>query len=259
LLGYNFAQNPILFYAKRFIEKGAIGKVFDYRGSYDEDYNSDPDLPWTWRHSKSEAGLGVLGDLTCHLISITHLLMGEIIGLVAKTEIVYKDRQVAGKPGVRKQVDNEDLAHAIVKFRNGAIGVLASSRIAHGRKNGIRIEIHGSKGSLFWDQERLNELQVHTNEGLREDQGFKTILAGPEHPPFAAFGIAGGHTLGFNDTKVIEVAHLLKAIEGKEKAFPSFADGIKMERVFNSIDWSAKTGKWIDISDEPARYARRTN
>jgi predicted dehydrogenase len=99
LLGYNFAQNPILFYAKRLIEKGAIGKVFDFRGSYDEDYNSDPDLPWTWRHSKSEAGLGVLGDLTCHLISITHLLMGEIIGLVAKTEIVYKDRQVAGKPG----------------------------------------------------------------------------------------------------------------------------------------------------------------
>ena len=78
--------------------------------------------------------------------------MGEIIGLVAKTEIVYKDRQVAGKPGLRNQVDNEDLAHAIVKFRNGAIGVLASSRIAHGRKNGIRIEIHGSKGSLFWDQ-----------------------------------------------------------------------------------------------------------
>jgi hypothetical protein len=71
-------------------------------------------------------------------------------------------------------------------------------------------------------------------------------------PPFGAFGIAGGHTLGFNDTKVIEVAHLLKAIEGKETAFPSFADGIKMERVFNSIDWSAKEGKWIDISDGPA-------
>jgi predicted dehydrogenase len=252
LLGYNFAQNPILFYAKRLIEKGAIGRVFDYRGSYDEDYNSDPDLPWTWRHSKSEAGLGVLGDLTCHLVSITHLLMGEIIGLVAKTEIVYKDRPVAGKPGLRNQVDNEDLAHAIVKFRNGAVGVLASSRIAHGRKNGIRIEIHGSKGSLFWDQERLNELQVHTNEGSREDQGFKTILAGPEHPPFAAFGIAGGHTLGFNDTKVIEVAHLLKAIEGKERAFPSFADGIKMERVFNGIDLSAKSGKWIEIPDQPA-------
>lgn len=251
LLGYNFAQNPILFYAKRLIETGALGEIFDFRGSYDEDYNADPNLPWSWRHSKSEAGLGVLGDLTCHLISISHLLMGEITGLVAKTETIYRQRPIIGLPEKTGNVDNEDLAHAIVKFRNGALGILASSRITHGRKNAIRVEIHGSKGSLFWDQERLNELQVFINDGPRECQGFKTILAGPEHAPFGAFGIAGGHTLGFNDTKVIEVAHLLTAIEGRVKAFPSFLDGIKMERVFHAIDASARTGEWTEVLTEP--------
>jgi predicted dehydrogenase len=105
---------------------------------------ADPDLPWSWRLRRESAGLGVLGDITCHLVSIAHLLLGPIQDLTGLTEIVHKTRPESHGSGLRRAVENDDVAHALVRFRSGVLGVLASSRIAHGRKNGITIELHGS-------------------------------------------------------------------------------------------------------------------
>jgi predicted dehydrogenase len=135
LLGYSFAKNPLLLAAKRLVEEGLIGRVFDFRGFIDEDYVADPDLPWSWRLRRESAGLGVLGDITCHLVSIAHLLLGPIQDLTGLTEIVHKTRPESHGSGLRRAVENDDVAHALVRFRSGVLGVLASSRIAHGRKN----------------------------------------------------------------------------------------------------------------------------
>jgi predicted dehydrogenase len=248
LLGYSFAKNPALFTAKRLVEEGMIGKVSDFRGFIDEDYVADPDLPWTWRLGRENAGLGVLGDITCHLISVAHLILGPIASLTALTATVHKTRPDGPDSPVRREVENDDVAHALVRFRNGACGVLASSRIAHGRKNGIRIEIHGSKGTIVFDQERMNELELYVAGGRKDIVGFRRILTSPEHPPYGLFCQAPGHSLGFNDLKIIEVAHLLNAIAGKERPFPTFGDGILIERVIHGFVESARDDKWVQFA-----------
>ena len=247
LLGYSFAKNPALFAAKRLLEEGLIGEVFEFRGFIDEDYVADPDLPWTWRLQQANAGLGVLGDLGCHLVSIAHFLLGPIESLAAVVRTVHATRPESSGSTVRRQVENEDLAHALVRFQTGVSGVLTSSRIAHGRKNGIRVEIYGSKGSLAFDQERMNELELYLAEERRDLVGFRRILTGPAHPPYGLFCLAPGHSLGFNDLKIMEAAHLLNAIEGKEKAFPTFGDGILIERVIHGMAASARNGGWQRI------------
>jgi predicted dehydrogenase len=247
LLGYSFAKNPLLAVAKRLVEEGLIGKVFDFRGFIDEDYVADPDLPWSWRLRRANAGHGVLGDITCHLVSIAHLLLGPITDLTALTETVHKVRPESYGSSVKRAVENDDVGHALVRFHNGALGVLASSRIAHGRKNGIRIELHGSNGTIVFDQERMNELELYVAGERKEISGFRRILTNSEHSPYGLFCQAPGHSLGFNDLKIIEVAHLLNAIAGREKPFPSFADGILIERVVHGFAASASRGEWLQV------------
>jgi len=251
LLGYSFAKNPALFSAKRLLDEGLIGKVFDFRGFIDEDYIADPDLPWTWRLRRQNAGLGVLGDITCHLISIAHFLLGPISSLTALMETVHKRRPDPNGSAEWREVENEDVSHALIRFRSGVGGVVASSRIAHGRKNGIRIEIHGSRGTICFDQERMNELELYLANERRDLVGFRRVLTGPEHPPYGLFCLAPGHSLGFNDLKIIEVAHLLRAVEGKEKPFPTFADGILIERVIHGFAESGREGRWVDVGRAP--------
>jgi predicted dehydrogenase len=248
LLGYSFAKNPLLAAAKRLVEEGMIGKVFDFRGCIDEDYVADPDLPWSWRLRRENAGLGVLGDITCHLVSIAHLLLGPITELTAFAKTVHKTRPETHGSDVRRAVENDDVAHALVRFRSGALGILASSRIAHGRKNGIRIELHGSKGTIVFDQERMNELELYVAGERKEISGFRRILTNSEHSPYGHFCQAPGHSLGFNDLKIIEVAHLLNAITGREKPFPTFADGIQIERVIHGFAESAPHGEWVQVT-----------
>jgi predicted dehydrogenase len=247
LLGYSFAKNPLLSAARRFVEEGLIGPVFDFRGFIDEDYVADPDLPWSWRLRRENAGLGVLGDITCHLVSIAHLLLGPITDLTAVAATVHKTRPESESSSARRIVENDDVAHALVRFGSGALGILASSRIAHGRKNGIRIELHGSKGTIVFDQERMNELELYVAGERKNISGFRRILTNSEHSPYGLFCQAPGHSLGFNDLKIIEVAHLLNAIAGREKTFPTFADGILIERVIHGFAQSTAPGEWVNV------------
>jgi predicted dehydrogenase len=247
LLGYNYIKNPAVQTARKLIADGLIGDILDFRGHVDEDYMADPQLPWSWRLRAADAGLGTLGDITCHLISLAHETVGPISRLTSILDIVHKARPLPDGSGKTGAVENDDIAHALVRFANGARGVLASSRIAHGRKNVLRIEVHGSKGMIVFDQERLNELQLYTADGPKETRGFRTILTGPAHQPYGLFCPAPGHQLGFNEVKVIELAHLLRAIMGEERAHLSFEEGLGIERVVHAIARSAKAGRWVDV------------
>ena len=245
-LGYGYLRNPALQFARQLIAQGVIGTPFDFRGSVDEDYMADPALQWSWRLTQKDAGLGALGDLTVHLISLAQELMGDISSLCAMVDVVHATRPVAGKSETA-QVENDDIAHALVRFASGARGTLASSRIAHGRKNGLRIEVHGSRGTLWLDNERMNELNLFVAEGPSEQRGFRRILSAPQHPAYAKFCPAPGHGLGFNELKVIELAELLYAIEGRPSQSVNFAKGLIIERVIHGFADSARRGTWIEL------------
>jgi predicted dehydrogenase len=247
MTGYNYLHNPALSHAKRLIEDGAIGRVVHFRGSIDEDYQADPELAWTWRAVKSEAGLGALGDLGCHLVSIASLLMGPVESLVADMRTVHQTRPVAGSQE-RKPVENEDIASALVTFAGGVHGVLTTSRSAWGRKSHIGFEVHGTEGMITFDQERMNELKLFQNQGALAEQGFRTILTGPAHPPYGEFVPAPGHQLGFNDLKVIEAHAFLSAIAGDRQAFPAFADALHFEQVIHAVAEASTSGRRVFLS-----------
>ncbi|MCV6574724.1 MAG: Gfo/Idh/MocA family oxidoreductase [Cohaesibacter sp.] len=247
-VGYNYLKNPIIQEAKRLIQSGAIGRLLHFRGVVDEDYQADPALPWTWRATKADAGLGTLGDLGCHLVSVAYELVGPIESLVADMQTVYPTRPMPDGNGVGK-VENEDIASALLRFENGITGTFSSSRSAWGRKNHLIWEIHGDKGMLAFTQERFNELQLYQNEGPIGSQGFKTILAGPAHTPYQNFSPAAGHGLGFNELKVIELAGFLDAITKDGKAQPDFEAALEFEKVIHAIADAAKTGTRQSIKE----------
>ncbi|MEO1470221.1 MAG: Gfo/Idh/MocA family oxidoreductase [Pseudomonadota bacterium] len=247
IVGYNYVHNPAVAHARALIADGRIGRPVHFRGVVDEDYQADPDLPWTWRADRAAAGLGTLGDLGCHLVSMAHVLMGGIADLIADTQIVHETRPLPG--GGQAPVENEDTATAIVRFESGAQGVLCTSRSAWGRKNRLDWEVHGTRGMITFAQERLNELQLYVNEGAKAEQGFRTILTGPEHAPYGRFCPAPGHQLGFGDLKTIEVAAFLGAIAAGRDAFPSFTDALRIERVIHAIDTAAREGRRVTLNE----------
>ena len=248
LVGYNYLWNPAIIHAQRLISDGVIGRVVAFRGTFDEDYLADPDLPYSWRCRIAEAGTGALGDMACHLVSAAHHLVGPIEAVMGDIGTEHQYRPGSGSdPAAGGDVETEDMAHALVRFENGVRGMLTSSRIAWGRKNHLAWEVHGSTGMLTFDQERLNELKLFENNGEPSRQGFKTVLSGPSHPPFDQFVPAPGHGLGFNDLKTIEVAHLLRGLAGVEDLHPNFGDALRIERVIHGIVRSARQGRWITV------------
>ena len=149
----------------------------------------------------------------------------------------------------RKPVENEDVASALLRFRNGVQGVISTSRSAWGRKSTLAFELHGDQGMIRFDQERMNELLLYRNTGVRGEQGFKTILTSPEHPPYGAFCPAPGHQLGFNDQKIIEAHAFLTAIAGDREAQPSFADALELEKLIHAVAIAADQGRRVALSE----------
>ena len=242
LVGYNYLRNPAIQYAGRLIDDGAIGRVFAFHGSCDEDYLADAGQVSSWRCQREHAGLGALGDLGCHLVSLAHFLMGPISAVFGDLDFVHKSRPVPNPSGGPGTVDNEDTASALVRFASGAKGVLSTSRVAWGRKNRLALEINGTEGTIQFDQERMNEVHLYRAE---TNEGFERILIGPTHPPFGDLVTAPGHGLGFNDLKVIEVHHLLEGIAEKTALYPNFGDALAIERVIHGIANSSESEGWV--------------
>ena len=228
LLGYNYLRAPAFQAACAMVQSGEIGTPLSFRGVYDEDYCADPMLPWSWRMTRAEGGLGALGDLGCHLVSLMLALMGAVAEITAMTQIAVPQRPAPGGP---RAVENEDSALALIGFASGAQGSLATSRVARGRKSRLQWEVQGSLGTIFHDQEHMNELWVHR----AGEAGFTRHLTGPDQPDFAAFCPAPGHNFGFNELKVIEARDLIRAIQGGSPCQPDFAAGLTIEQIIHAM------------------------
>lgn len=228
ILGYNYLRSPAFQTAVGLVRSGAIGTPRAFRGVYDEDYAADPDLPWSWRHTVASGGLGALGDLGCHLVSQMVALMGPVAEVTAIIDTAHATRPSPDGP---RPVENEDSALALVRFASGASGSFATSRVARGRKCRLQWEVHGSDGTLVFDQENMNELWLHR----LGEAGFTRHLTGPDQPDYGAFCPAPGHNFGFNEMKVIEARDLLSAIAGGPACGPDLAAGLQIERVIHAM------------------------
>jgi predicted dehydrogenase len=246
LVGFNYVKNPTTALAKEIIEGGEIGKVVHFRGTHVEDYFADPMAPFTWRLQRGYAGSGALGDL-CHIISMALHLVGPITDVCGDVQTVIGDRPVHGAIEEWARVENEDQAHFMARFANGAIGTLEVSRIATGRKMGLTYEITGTRGSLYFDQERMSEIKLYTANEAAGRQGFKTLLLGPQHPDYAAFSHAPGRCLGYIDMKTVEVRDLAEGISGLKPLWPDFRAAWGIDRIIEAVLLSHEQRRWVSL------------
>ena len=243
ILGYNYIQSPAFRYIAGLLKRGAIGRVTHFRVEMDEDYMADPEASFSWR-SESAAGYGALDDFAVHPMSLLSTLIGLPQEVFAELVKPFADRPDGDG---RRAVETFDIATVLLRLEGGAAGTIQVSRAAWGRKGRIQIQIFGANGAVFFDQERFNEVGVYLAEGPVEDQGIKTVLMGPSHPPYERFIPAPGHQLGFNDLKVIEAHELLNRISGKPSLTIDFDQGLAIERVIHAVGRSHREGRWQGV------------
>ncbi|MCX5515866.1 myo-inositol 2-dehydrogenase [Kaistia algarum] len=243
-LGYNYIQNPAMRHMKALVDQGAIGAVNHIRIEMDEDFMADAKAPFGWK-SEAGSGHGALDDFGVHPLSLLTVFFGRVARVVADLAKPYPSRQTAD--GTSRAVETADIANILFRLEDGVSGVLQLNRSAWGRKGRIAVQIFGSEGTIAFDQERMNELQIFEARGPVANQGFRTILTGPVHPPYARFVAAPGHGLGFNDLKVIEAREILKRVAGEPAHIIDFETGHSIERTVAAMARSFETGGWTDV------------
>jgi predicted dehydrogenase len=245
VLGYNYIQNPAIRHIDKLLREKAIGAVNHVRVEMDEDFMADPEAPFYWK-SASSSGYGALDDFGVHPLSLVTTLIGPVSRVFSHQAKPYPDRPL--KEGGRRAVETYDIATTLVEFENGVSGVIALNRSAWGRKGRLVVQLFGSKGAIYFDQERMNEVQLYTLADRETERGFRTILMAPAHAPYDRFLPAPGHSIGFNDLKIIECRQLLNLIEGKPAVAITFDEGLQLETVVHAMARSADQERWISIS-----------
>jgi predicted dehydrogenase len=244
MLCHNYRRAPAVMLAKQLIDEGRIGKLYHFRGSYLQDWIVDPDFPRVWRLEKARAGSGALGDLVSHTVDLSRFLVGEITEVAGLLNTFIKERPLPDSDK-KAPVDVDDAAIALMKFENGAIGTIEASRFALGHKNHLRFEINGSNGSVAFDLERLNELELYLEEG--SDSGFKTILATDAKHPYIESWWPPGHIIGYEHTFIHTVRDLLRAVDKQEIPTPNFEDGVRNQRMLDALERASASGSWETV------------
>ncbi len=245
MLCHNYRRCPAVALAKQIIDEGKIGEIHHYRGLYLQDWIVDPNFPRVWRLEKARAGSGSLGDILSHTMDLSRYLVGEPVEVTGLLKTFIPERPLPDGSG-RGKVDVDDSAQALVKFENGAVGYYEGSRFAPGRKNYNRFEINGSKGSIVWDLERMNELELYVESGPLS--GFSTIEVSDGAHPYISAWWPPGHIIGYEHSFTHTVYDFLKALHDGTSPKPNFEDGLKNQRVLDAIERSASSGQWIKVA-----------
>ncbi len=241
MLCHNYRRAPAVSLAKQMIEAGEIGSPRHFRGTYLQDWIVDPKFPRVWRLEKARAGSGALGDIASHSLDLARYLVGEMTEVSGLLETFIAERPLEDGSGTGA-VDVDDAALALVRFESGAIGSIEGSRFCPGRKNHNRFEINGSLGSLAFDLERMNELEVYREEG--PGSGFRTVLATDAAHPYVEAWWPPGHILGYEHTFTHTVLDLVRAIDRQQQPTPNFGDGVRNQSVIDAIERSNLSRKW---------------
>ncbi len=246
MCAFNYRFVPAVRLAREMLEAGELGEIRHFRASYLQSWLADPAAPMAWRLDRTVAGSGALGDLGTHVIDLARYLVGEIQTVSGATRTF-----VPSRPDGEVTVD--DAFESIVEFEHGAIGTIEASRFALGRVNSLTFEINGSKGSLAFDLERLNELQVYLEGSAPGEraQGFRRVFVSEADHPFWSHWWPPGHGLGWEHTFVHELHHLLSAIREEGDVEPhgaSLRDGYRASEVADAVVRSAETGARVELA-----------
>ena len=246
-VGFNYIKNPLLKRARDMVAAGTLGEITGFRGIHAEDYMHDPESPYSWRIDPA-GGPGVIADLGSHIIGMARFLLGPITEVSADVRTVVRSRPVARGATEKREVLVDDVARILVSFSRGCGGTIEANWIATGRKMQLGFELTGEKGSLVFTQERLNELLYYKADSRIGQNGYVRIEAGPEHPPYGQFCVAGGHQLGFNDLKTIEIGEFLQAIAAGKAAGPDFREAYEIQKVVEAAIASSQSRTWTRVT-----------
>ncbi len=254
MVGFNYRRAPAVQLARRLIDEGRLGKIFQVRGTYLQDWAADPNVPLTWRFDRSVAGSGSLGDLLTHVLDMTRFLVGDFEEVTALSHTFVARRPLpanfsgtglghAGQAASDSfgSVDVDDVTAVLARLEGGVIGVFEATRFATGFKNALCLEVHGDRGAIRFDLERMNELDyyaVETEEPTR--QGFRRILATHPDHPYMQYWWPEGHIVGYDVTFAHEIHDWLSAIIRSQPVSPDFTDGMRCQAVVDAIASSAQ-------------------
>ncbi len=260
-LNHNYRRCPAVSLARQLIDQGRLGRLFHWRSAYLQSWIVDPNFPLTWHLRKETAGSGPHGDLNSHLVDLARYLVGDITQVTAMTAQFVKERplpdegsagafQAGQEVGTRGNgpVTVEDAAFMLAQFENGALGSFEATRFAPGRKNFNTFEIYGSKGSIGFNVERMNELEFFSTEDPECAQGFRTILVTETVHPYLNAWWPPGHIIGYEHTFVNAMSDFLKAIGAGMKVEPNFGDGAREMAVLDAALESARTGRAVAVA-----------
>jgi predicted dehydrogenase len=257
MVAFNYRRTPAVALAKKYIEEGAIGKILNFRGTYLQDWSADPNSPLSWRFRKDIAGSGAVGDIGTHVIDFARYLVGEISEVMGVTNTWIKERPTQsgsidklgtvklGGDVKKEAVDVDDEMSTFLRFENGAVGSIEATRNAWGRHNFLTFEIHGEHGSLYFNYERRDELQVCFASDPDDRRGYRTVYTGPAHPNGAALWPIPGLGIGYSDTKIIEIHDFISSIVNNTDVSPNFNDGYRINVIADAIIASSNSERWV--------------
>lgn len=258
---YQYRRVPALVLAKKFIDEGSLGKILNVRCTYLQSWSADPSSPLSWRFQKKIAGAGTLGDIASHVIDIAQYLAGDIDEVVSMMQTYIKERPVQeggtdllgtvkmDSSAKKEPVDVDDEDSFLVRFKSGAVGSIEATRNAWGRNNFITVELHGTLGSVCFNYERLNELQVCWANDPDDRRGFKTIYTGPAHFYGDATWNIPGMNIGYGELKAIEMFDFVSAIVKEEQPSTRFSVGFGVEKVCAAVVKSAGSRQWEKVQE----------
>ncbi len=246
MVNFNYRKVPAIMLAKRLIDEGRIGEIRSFRARYLQDWLHDENAPMSWRLQREFAGSGALGDIGAHITDLAHMLIGPIESVTGMLATAVKSRpfEVPTEGLTHGDVTVDDWTAFLAKFENGATGVFEASRLATGRKNQNTFEINGSKGSIAFDLENLNRLEVYLAEDDALVRGFHNILVTDADHPLVGNWWPSGHIIGWEHTHVHQVRDLLIGVSTGEQPLPSFDDGYRCQAVLDAVERSSASGQW---------------
>ncbi|WP_062642863.1 Gfo/Idh/MocA family protein [Streptomyces maremycinicus] len=254
-VGFNYRNAPAVERARDLIASGELGTVTHVRVRLFSDYAAHPDGALTWRYERGRGGSGVLGDLASHGADLARFLLGDITSLTADTAVFVPERArptgataghslaVGGELG---PVENEDYVNCLLRFASGARGVLEACRVSVGEQNNYGFEVHGTRGAVFWDFRRMNELGVSRGTTY-QDQPVSTVYVGPGDGEFGAFQPGAANAMGYDDLKVVEAYRFLRSIAEGTPYGATLTDAVHSATVLEAMTRSAASGTWVDV------------
>ncbi|MEA9986425.1 MULTISPECIES: Gfo/Idh/MocA family protein [Subtercola] len=259
-VGFNYRNAPAVEHARRLVRDGALGTITNVRVAFMADYSADPLGALTWRFKRDLAGSGVLGDLLSHGADLAQYVVGRIVSVTAMTETFIPQRPLPASGAVSHfsrgtedapmgSVENEDYAALLARFAGGGVAVLESSRVSVGPRAQYVLEVYGTKGSLRWDFQRMNELEI-----ADDLSGFRTVLMGPGMGDFARFQPGAGTGMGFDDLKTVEASLFLRSVLENRQYSASATDAWAAAEIVHAAQTSAETGAWVAVGETMTQH-----